>query len=73
MKKILVILIGLTFSIPSKAIIHEILVWDGYMQFLPNNLTIQLGDTIQWLPTFRPARNGAHNNFYKYSCWSKCF
>ncbi len=54
MKKILVILIGLTFSIPSKAIIHEILVWDGYMQFLPNNLTIQLGDTIQWLPLDPP-------------------
>ena len=32
---------------PIKATIHEILVWDGYMQFMPSNLnSVQLGDTI---------------------------
>jgi plastocyanin len=36
---------------PLKATVHEILVWDGYMQFMPSNLTaVQLGDTIEWLP-----------------------
>ena len=36
---------------PLKATIHEILVWDGYMQFMPSNLTsVQLGDTIEWHP-----------------------
>ena len=40
---------------PIKATIHEILVWDGYMQFLPSNLTsVQLGDTIEWHPLDNP-------------------
>ena len=54
MKKILAILLISSFSITSKATIHEILIWDGYMQFLPNSLTIQLGDTIHWLPLDPP-------------------
>ena len=33
-----------------KTTIHEILVWDGYMQFLPSSLEMQLGDTVHWLP-----------------------
>ena len=34
-----------------KATVHEILVWDGYMQFMPSSLTaVHLGDTIEWLP-----------------------
>ena len=34
----------------AKSTIHEIKIWDGYMEFLPASLEIQLGDTIQWLP-----------------------
>jgi len=55
MKRILTILLITSFSFTSKATIHEILIWDGYMQFLPNTLTIQLGDTIQWLPLDYPS------------------
>ena len=55
MKRILTILLITCFSFTSKATIHEILIWDGYMQFLPNTLTIQLGDTIQWLPLDYPS------------------
>jgi len=54
MKKVITLLLILSFSTISKATIHEILVWDGYKQFLPNNLTIELGDTIQWLPLDPP-------------------
>ena len=40
---------------PLRATIHEILVWDGYMQFLPSDLTsVQLGDTIEWHPLDNP-------------------
>jgi plastocyanin len=54
MKKILLSLF-LTFTILSaKATIHVIQVWDGYFQFVPTELTIQLGDTIQWLPLDQP-------------------
>ena len=49
MKKLLLILFIL-FSYNSRGIIHIVQVWDGYRQFLPNSLNIQLGDTIQWLP-----------------------
>ena len=34
------------------ATIHIIGVWSGYYQFVPSNITIQLGDTIQWHPLF---------------------
>jgi plastocyanin len=40
--------------LPAKATVHTIGVWDGYFQFVPDELTIQLGDTIQWLPYFAP-------------------
>ncbi len=55
MKKALILLslICTTFSL--KATIHTIQIWDGYFQFLPNTLSIQLGDTIQWLPLDPPS------------------
>ena len=31
------------------------MVWDGYMQFLPSSLEIQLGDTIHWIPLDFPS------------------
>ena len=55
MKHFLTILLITCFSFNSKATIHEILVWDGYMQFIPNTLTVELGDTIQWLPLDYPS------------------
>jgi plastocyanin len=45
----------ITLSISAKATIHVINVWDGYFQFVPTEITIQLGDTIQWLPLDSPA------------------
>ncbi len=54
MKK-LFILISLTFATCSLyATIHTIQVWNGYFQFLPNQMSIQLGDTIQWVPLDPP-------------------
>ncbi len=54
MKKIFALLFVILVSFNSKATIHTIQVWNGYMQFLPSSLTIQLGDTIQWLPLDPP-------------------
>jgi plastocyanin len=54
MKNLITLIFILLFSISSKATTHEILVWDGYMRFLPSTLTVQLGDTIQWLPLDHP-------------------
>ncbi|MDA0890450.1 MAG: plastocyanin/azurin family copper-binding protein, partial [Bacteroidetes bacterium] len=54
MKKLLPILF-IFFSFSSKGTIHQIQVWNGYYQFLPsNNVTVQLGDTIQWTPLDPP-------------------
>ena len=54
MKKILVLLFIIS-SFNSKGTIHQIQVWDGYFQFLPpNNITVQLGDTVQWIPLDPP-------------------
>ena len=54
MKKLLLALFILS-SFNSKGTIHQIQVWDGYMQFLPpNNIIVQLGDTIQWTPLDLP-------------------
>lgn len=54
MKKFIV-LIGLTLAtFSAHATIHTIQVWNGYFQFLPNAMTLQLGDTIQWLPLDQP-------------------
>ena len=54
MKKLLLILCIIS-SFNSKGAIHQIQVWNGYFQFLPpNNITVQLGDTIQWIPLDPP-------------------
>jgi len=54
MKKGLLILFILS-SFNSKGTTHQIQVWSGYMQFLPpNNIIVQLGDTIQWIPLDPP-------------------
>ena len=54
MKKLLLILFVFS-SFNSKGTIHQIQVWSGYMQFLPpNNIIVQLGDTIQWTPLDPP-------------------
>ncbi len=55
MKKSILILSTLLLSLASSATVHVVLVWDGYFQFLPGDLTIQLGDTVQWLPLDNPA------------------
>ena len=50
MKKLLLALFILS-SFNSKGTIHQIQVSNGYMQFFPpNNIIVQLGDTIQWTP-----------------------
>ncbi len=55
MKKLSFILFFLLSSFAVKATIHEILVWNGYYQFTPSDITIQLGDTIHWLPLDSPS------------------
>ena len=57
MKKLLVICLFSSLINQFKATIHEILVWDGYMQFLPQgNLdSVNVGDTVQWLPLDFPS------------------
>ena len=53
-KKILLLLFIIS-SFNSKGTIHQIQVWNGYYQFLPpSNITVQLGDTIQWIPLDPP-------------------
>jgi len=55
MKNYLLIL-AFSFSVfTCQATIHIIHVWDGYFQFIPTELTIHLGDTIQWLPLDQPS------------------
>ena len=49
MKKILVILI-VSLAFNAKATIHQIGVWGGYYQFVPNTISVELGDTIHWIP-----------------------
>ena len=49
MKKLLLILLIIS-SFNSKGTIHKIGVWGGYYEFVPANITIQLGDTLQWEP-----------------------
>ena len=57
LKKFLVICLFSSLINSFKATIHEILVWDGYMQFLPiGNLdSVNVGDTVQWLPLDFPS------------------
>lgn len=53
MKKLL-LLLGLTSSVSALSTVHTVQVWNGYLQFLPSQITIQLGDTVQWLPLDEP-------------------
>ena len=54
MKKLLLILFIIS-SFNSKGTIHQIQVWNGYYQFLPpSNITVQLGDPVQWIPLDLP-------------------
>ena len=50
MKKTFIILSIILSSVTSKATIHVVEVWSGYYKFLNEDITIQLGDTVQWLP-----------------------
>ena len=50
MKNILLIILFSLSSLNIKSEIHVIFVWDGYMQFMPVSLNIELGDTIHFLP-----------------------
>jgi len=54
MKKIFTLLIIILIAFNTKATIHTTQVWNGYYQFLPASFTIQLGDTIQWVPLDQP-------------------
>ena len=54
MKKIFTLLGIIISSLTANATIHEVQVWDGYFQFLSKDITIQLGDTVQWLPLDTP-------------------
>ncbi len=55
MKKIFIILSIIISSFTSNATIHVVNVWDGYFKFVDAvnfspDITIQLGDTVHWLP-----------------------
>ncbi len=54
LKNIPLFILFIMLSFSAKATIHIINVWDGYFQFVPTEITIQLGDTIQWLPYDAP-------------------
>ena len=54
MKKYILIIIFSIISLHVKSEIHVILVWDGYNQFMPSSLNINLGDTIHFLPLDPP-------------------
>jgi len=54
MKKVYSSLFALLFAFAANATTHTIQVWDGYFQFTPNQISVQLGDTIQWLPLDDP-------------------
>ena len=59
MKKLILLLCLILVSFTSKATIHIVNVWDGYFKFVDainfsQDITIQLGDTVQWLPLDPP-------------------
>ena len=54
MKIIIYLFVLALLPFGAKATIHVIQVWDGYMEFLPYSLEVELGDTIQWLPLDNP-------------------
>ena len=53
-KSILIVILSVVSVLNLKSEIHTILVWDGYMQFLPSTINIELGDTIHFLPLDPP-------------------
>ena len=55
LRNLYLFILFITLSISAKATVHIINVWDGYLQFVPTEITIQLGDTIQWLPLDAPS------------------
>ena len=60
MKKFIILFCISFMSHASHATIHKVLVWDGYFQFVEaitfqRDITIQLGDTVQWLPLDMPS------------------
>lgn len=58
MKKYLLLVYTLFLLVShAKATIHQVLVWDGYMQFIQPEtpFIVELGDTIQWLPLDYPS------------------
>ena len=46
--KSLLLISALVLTTNVGATIHVVQVWDGYFQFLPANVTMDLGDTIEW-------------------------
>lgn len=55
MKKVVIFLSIILSSFAVNATIHIVRVWDGYYQFVDDinfssDITIELGDTVQWLP-----------------------
>lgn len=59
MRNLLFLLVYFIYSFKSNATVHTILVWDGYFQFVDaesfsSDITIELGDTVQWLPLDPP-------------------
>lgn len=61
MKKLVLLSIFSIVFFSSYATIHVVRVWDGYFQFIDSSfskdITIQLGDTVQWLPLDIPIMN----------------
>ncbi len=60
MKKWILIFAIICYTQTSQATIHKMLVWDGYFKFVEavtfqSDITIQLGDTVQWLPLDIPS------------------
>lgn len=55
MRKLILLIALLATTLSTKATIHTVLVWNGYYQFVDANITIQLGDTVQWLPLDPPS------------------
>ena len=59
MKKILFVIYVCLCLNNAKSTIHQVYVWDGYFQFIDVNtfnpdITILLGDTVQWIPLDPP-------------------
>lgn len=55
MRKTFIMLSIILSSFTANATIHVVYVWDGYFQFLDADITIELGDTVQWLPLDVPS------------------